>query len=160
MSNLIAGLFVVIALMGGFYGGYRYEATKLPTTQAAATGTGGNNAAGGGGGGRFGGGGGFTGAGGTAGGGGPAGGFGGRGSIGTVTNLTATGFTLHTIGGTDTKVTFASGAGVRKTVDGALSDLQDLETVTVTGDRDAAGNLTATVITIVPAISPSPSPGA
>ena len=37
-KNLTAGLIVVIALLGGFYGGFRYESSKVGTT-AAATGT-------------------------------------------------------------------------------------------------------------------------
>jgi len=167
MNNLTAGLIVVIALLGGFYGGFRYESGKVGTTPAAAataatgsaatgrTGTGtGAGAAGGAG---FAGGGGAGFAGGGGGGAGGAGFGGGRGSAGTITNLTATGFTLHTANGTDTKVTFAPSATVRKTVSGQLSDLQESATVTVTGTRDSSGNLVATAITIVPAASPSPA---
>jgi hypothetical protein len=152
MTNLTAALFVVIALLGGFYGGFRYESTKVPAStpsgSATTTGTGaaangttgrGANGAGGNGGASNGGAGGF------------GGGFAGRGGVGTITNLTSTGFTLHSANGTDTKVTFASSASVRKTVDGQVSDLQNNLNVTVTGTRDANGNLTATVITIVPA---------
>jgi len=159
-KNLTAGLIVVIALLGGFYGGFRYESSKVGTTAAAATttgttgttgrtgtGTGTGTARGGG----------FAGGGGVTGGGAGAGGFGGgRGGAGTITNLTATGFTLHTANGTDTKVTFAAGATVRKTVTGALTDLSNSVTVTVTGTRDSSGNLVATAITIVPVASPSP----
>jgi hypothetical protein len=153
LNNLTVGLIVVIAVLGGFYGGFRYEASKVTTASAAAApagatartpGTGNGTAGGGGGGGGF------------AGGGG-AGFAGGRGNAGTITNLTATGFTLHSANGTDTKVTFASSATVRKTVTGQISDLQDNVTVTVTGTRDSSGNLVATTITIVPL--PSPSPG-
>jgi hypothetical protein len=152
MNNLTVSLIVVVAVLGGFYGGFRYEASKVTTASAAATpatGTGTTGRTGTG-----------TGAGtGTAGGGGFAGGAGfggGRGNAGTITNLTATGFTLHSANGTDTKVTFAPSATVRKTVTGALSDLTDTATVTVTGTRDSSGNLVATAITIVPAASPSP----
>ena len=160
MNNLTVSLIVVIAVLGGFYGGFRYEASKVTTASAAATpatgtgatgrtgtGTGTGAGAGAGGGGAFGGGGGA---------GGGAGFAGGRGNAGTITNLTATGFTLHSANGTDTKVTFAPSATVRKTVTGALSELADSVTVTVTGTRDASGNLVATTITIVPAASPSP----
>jgi hypothetical protein len=151
MNKLTVGLAVVIALLGGFYGGFRYESGKVGTTASAAASTSAGTAA------RAGGtaartpgaGGGFAGAG---------GGFGaGRGSAGTITNLTAAGFTLHSANGTDTQVTFASGASVRKTVAGQLSDLQDNTTVAVTGTRDTSGNLVATAITLVPV--PSPSPG-
>jgi len=151
MNYVTAGLVAFITLLGGFYGGYRYEAAKVPATPAAAsnatngTGTGSGRFAGGFAGGAFGGG-----AGGA--------GFGGRGGAGTVSNLTASGFTLTTPGGTTTKVTFGSGMTVRKTVDGATSDLQDNLTVTVSGQRDASGNLTASTVTIIPAITASPSP--
>jgi hypothetical protein len=158
MNNLTVGLIAVIAVLGGFYGGFRYEASKVTTASAAAatttagtgttgrTGTGTGTGAGGGAGGA---GGGFAGGGG-------AGFAGGRGNAGTITNLTSTGFTLHSANGTDTKVTFASSATVRKTVTGALTDLQNNVTVTVTGTRDSSGNLVATTITLVPLASPSP----
>jgi len=157
MTNLTAALFVVIALLGGFYGGFRYESTKLPATTGTGTATtAGNGTAANGTAGR-----GAGGAGGAAGaganGGGFGGGFGGRGGAGTITNLTSTGFTLHSANGTDTKVTFTSGATVRKTVDGQVSDLQNNLTVTVSGTRDANGNLTATTITIVPAAAANPN---
>jgi hypothetical protein len=159
-KNLTAGLIVVIALLGGFYGGFRYESSKVGTTAAATgttgtTGTTGRTGTGTGTGAGAGAGGGFAGGGGNVTGGG-AGFGGGRGNAGTITNLTATGFTLHSATGTDTKVTFAPSATVRKTVTGALTDLQDSVTVTVTGTRDASGNLVATSITIVPVAAPSP----
>jgi len=149
MTNLTAALFVGIALLGGFYGGFRYESGKVtpsgssgtPTVAATAPANRGGPGAGGGG---------FAGAGGAGG-----GTFAGRGAIGTITNLTATGFTLHGANGTDTQVSFGSGATVHKTADGTLADLSNNLNVTVTGQRDANGNLTATVITIVPAASTS-----
>jgi hypothetical protein len=157
MNNLTVALIAVIAVLGGFYGGFRYESGKVATTaSAAATPATGGVAAGTG---RTGagtaGGGGFAGGGGA--GAGAGAGFGGRGNAGTITNLTATGFTLHSANGTDTKVTFASSATVRKTVTGQLSDLSNSVTVTVTGTRDSSGNLVATAITIVPVASPNPA---
>ena len=147
-SYLTAGLIAFVTLLAGFYGGYRYEAGRVPTTTPAAA-TSGSAGAGGSGAGRIGGGG-FGGAGG-------AGGFIGRGGGGTVTDLTSTGFTLHTAAGTDTKVTFGPSLTVRKTTAGSVSDLKDNETVTVGGQRDASGNLTATTITIVPIPAPTPA---
>jgi len=151
MSNLTAALFVGIALLGGFYGGFRYESAKVtptssssntPAAAASAPTTAGGGGAGGAGGG-------------FAGGGGGGGGFAQRGAAGTITNLTSTGFTLHSANGNDTKVSFGSSATIRKTTDGAASDLSNNLTVTITGQRDASGNLTATVITIVPAATTS-----
>ena len=148
MTNLTAALFVGIALLGGFYGGFRYESAKVTPSTSSGTPTAGATAptTRGGAGGGFAGGGGAGGAGGT---------FAGRGAVGTITNLTSTGFTLHNANGTDTVVTVATGATVRKTTDGALSDLSNNLNVPVTGQRDASGNLSTTVITIVPAATPS-----
>jgi hypothetical protein len=153
MNNLTTGLVVAIALMGGFYAGFRYESGKVPVAAASAAsvtagsaslGTARNGTAG------------TPGAGGGTAGAPGNGAFAGRGgNAGTVTNLTAAGFTLHSASGTDTKVTFGSGAVVRKTVTGQLSELTDNASVTVTGQRDASGNLVATVITIVPAATPA-----
>lgn len=148
MTNLTGALVVAIALMGGFYGGFRYEYAKVPTSTGAPAAAVVTTNAGSG----------TTGA--TATGGGPSGttgggAFAGRGgNAGTVTNLTATGFTLHSANGTDIKVTFSSSAVVRKTVTGQISDLTENATVTVTGQRDASGNLVATAITIVPVTTP------
>jgi hypothetical protein len=156
MSNLTAGIVVVIALLGGFYGGFRYESGKVPaatTNAAAATGATGTGATG-----RGANAGGAGGAGGGAAG-GAGGGFAGRGGVGTITNLTATGFTLHSANGTDVKVTFGSTATVRMTVAGQLTDLKDNVNVTVTGARDASRNITATAITIIPAPAASPAAG-
>src|ERR1700730_5919110 len=137
MNNLTVVLIAVIAVLGGFYGGFRYESGKVATTAAATTTTGGAAPTGAGGGGA----GGFSGAGGGGGGGACGAGFGGgRGNGTTITNLTATGFTLHSANGTDTKVAFAPSATVRKTVAGQVADLSNSATVTVTGTRDASGN--------------------
>jgi YD repeat-containing protein len=149
MNNLTVVLIAVIAVLGGFYGGFRYESGKVATTASAAATpatTGGTGRTGNGTG---------TFPGGGAGGG--AGFGGGRGNAGTITNLTSTGFTLHSANGTDTKVTFAPSATVRKTVAGQLTDLTNTATVTVTGTRDASGNLVATTITIVPVPAASPA---
>jgi hypothetical protein len=147
MSYVTAGLVAFITLLGGFYGGYRYELAKAPAptsnTPTISSNVAGNGTR--------------TGNGGGAGGAGGA--FIGRGGAGTITNLTATGFTLHSPNGTDTKVTFGSSTTVRKTVDGSLSDLSNNLTVAVGGPRDASGNITATTITIVPAGIASPTAG-
>lgn len=150
MSQVTAFLLVVIAALGGFYGGFRYE--KGAGTANAASST--NNipkvsattpAGAGGGGTAFGGG--------SFGGGGAGGGF--RGSAGTISNLTDKGFTLSLANGSTVNVSYGSTSPtVRKTTDGSLADLQNGETVSVTGSRDANNNLTAQQITIVPTATP------
>jgi hypothetical protein len=151
MNNLTVALIAVIAVLGGFYGGFRYEAGKVTTASAAAaTPTPRTGGAGGGG---------FGGAGSGGGAGGGAGFAGGRGNAGTVTNLTSTGFTLHSANGTDTKVTFAPTITVRKSVAGQVSDVSMNATVQVAGTRDSSGNLVAMTITLVPLPTASPSAG-
>ena len=145
----IAALVVIVGLLGGFYGGYKVGGGGTTANAAAAT-TG-------------------TRTGGT--------GFGGgrgvaaacpspgatpaasasaaaarRGATGTIANLTASSFTIHDARcNTDVKVTFDTSVIVRKTVVGQASDLQETETITVTGTRQADGSIKANSINIVPA---------
>jgi predicted secreted protein len=75
-----------------------------------------------------------------------------RGATGTIANLTANSLTIHdTRCNTDVKVTFDQSVIVRKTVVGQASDLQESETITVTGTRQADGSIKANSINIVPA---------
>ncbi|HVH64578.1 MAG TPA: hypothetical protein VM674_00975 [Candidatus Acidoferrum sp.] len=142
----IAALVVVVALLGGFYGGYKIGGGG---TALAANSTGGTNRNTSG----------FNG----------ARGFGAcpttsaaasaapsgaarRGAIGTVTNLTSNSLTVHDARcSTDVKVTFDQSVIIRKIVLGQASDLQENETITVTGTRQADGSVKANSITIVPA---------
>lgn len=143
----IAALVVAVALLGGFYGGYKVgqggqASAAAPSTNSATAGLGG----------------------------GGRGGFAAcpstsaspsasqaaranrRGASGTITNLTATSLTIHdTRCNTDVKVTFDSSLIVRKTVLGQAVDLQENETVTVIGARQADGSVKANSINIVPA---------
>ena len=145
----IAALVVIVGLLGGFYGGYKVGGGGTTANAAAAT-TG-------------------TRTGGT--------GFGGgrgvaaacpspgatpaasasaaaarRGATGTIANLTANSLTIHdTRCNTDVKVTFDPSVIVRKSVVGQASDLQETETITVTGTRQADGSIKANSINIVPA---------
>ncbi len=146
----IAALIVVVALLGGFYGGYKIGGGGTASA-ANATGTGTGRAAGAG----FAGGRGFAAAcpspGAT-----PAASASGaaarRGATGTVTNLTNNSLTVHDARcNTDVKVTFDQSVIVRKTVVGQSSDLQETETITVTGTREADGSIKANSINIVPA---------
>jgi hypothetical protein len=144
----IAALVVIVGLLGGFYGGYKVggggtTASAAASTTGTRTGTG------------FGGGRGLAAAcpspGAT-----PAATASGvaarRGATGTVTNLTSTSLTIHdTRCNTDVKITFDPSVIVRKTVVGQSSDLQETQTITVTGTRQADGSIKANSINIVPA---------
>jgi hypothetical protein len=146
----IAALVVIVGLLGGFYGGYKVGGGGT-TASAAAAATTGTRTGGTG----FGGGRGLAAAcpspGAT-----PAAGASGavarRGATGTVANLTSNSFTIHDARcNTDVKVTFDQSVIVRKTVVGQASDLQETETITVTGTRQADGSIKANSINIVPA---------
>lgn len=141
-SHLTALFLVLIAALGGFYGGLHYEMSRVTSAGSASAVTAGTGPTGGG-----------VASSGT--GSGQAGGFGaggGRGgNVGTITNLTATGFTLHSAGGSDINVLLAPQATVRKTADAQRSELHNNLLVTVTGQRDANGIISATAVTIVPA---------
>ena len=136
MKSLALALTVLVGALGGFYGGYHSgrDAGAKGAAASAPTTSGGTAAA-------------PT----PAGGGGGFAGGGGRGNAGTVTGLTATGFTLHSANGTDVKVAIGTGVTVRKTADGSLADLKENSTVTVAGQRGADGTIAATAVTIVPA---------
>jgi hypothetical protein len=145
----IAALVVIVGLLGGFYGGYKVGGGG--TTASAAAATTGSRTVGNG----FGGGRGLAAAcpspGAT-----PAAGATGvaarRGATGTIANLTTNSFTIHDARcNTDVKVTFDQSVIVRKTVVGQASDLQETETITVTGTRQADGTIKANSINIVPA---------
>jgi hypothetical protein len=145
----IAALVVIVGLLGGFYGGYKVGGGG--TTANAANATTGTRTGGTG----FGGGRGVAAAcpspGAT-----PAPSASAaaarRGATGTVANLTANSLTIHdTRCNTDVKVTFDQSVIVRKTVVGQASDLQESDTITVTGTRQADGSIKANSINIVPA---------
>jgi hypothetical protein len=147
----IAALVVVVALLGGFYGGYKIGGGG--TANAAAANSTGNTSRGsnffGGAGGRLAGACPSPGASPTA---APSGAAARRGTSGTVTNLTASSLTVHdTRCNTDVKVTFDSSVIVRKTVLGSSSDLQENQSVTVVGTRQADGSVKANSIVITPA---------
>ncbi|MDQ6713935.1 MAG: hypothetical protein M3Z28_12210 [Candidatus Dormibacteraeota bacterium] len=138
----IAALVVIIGLLGGFYGGYKVGGGG--TTAAAAATTGARTAGNGLGGGR--------GTGACPSPAASASGVARRGATGTIVNLTGNSLTIHdTRCNTDVKVTFDPSVIVRKTVVGQASDLQESETVTVTGTRQADGSVKANSINIVPA---------
>jgi hypothetical protein len=146
----IAALVVVVALLGGFYGGYKIGGSGQASAAAA---TGGNGTGAGTGFGR--------GAGAAAACPSPnatpapsasGGGIARRGTSGTVTNLTSNSLTVHDARcNTDVKVTFSQTVIIRKSALGQVSDLQENETVTIVGARQADGSVKANSIQIVPA---------
>ena len=145
----IAALIVVVALLGGFYGGYKIggggtaSAANNTTTGAGrigGTGVGAGRAAACP----------SPGATPSATASGPAAAR--RGATGTISNLTTSSLTIHDARcNTDVKVTFDQSVIVRKTVVGQSSDLQETETITVTGTRQTDGSIKANSINIVPA---------
>ena len=142
----IAALVMVVALLGGFYGGYKVGGGGQASAAAlAANGTTGAAAFGRG----------LVAAcpsPGTAATPAPSGRVARRGTSGTVSNLTASSLTVHDARcGTDVKVTFDASVIVRKTAMGQVSDLQESETVTVVGTRQADGSVKANSIQIIPA---------
>jgi hypothetical protein len=145
----IAALVVIVGLLGGFYGGYKVGGGGTTANAAAAT-TGSRTAGNG-----FGGGRGVAAAcpsPGATPAASPSGAVARRGATGTIANLTGNSLTIHdTRCNTDVKVTFDASVIIRKTVVGQASDLQESETVTVTGTRQADGSIKANSINIVPA---------
>jgi hypothetical protein len=146
----IAALVVVVALLGGFYGGYKVGGSGQASAAGAtaASGTGGAAA--------FGRGLGVAAAcpspGATPAPSASGRGVARRGTSGTVTNLTSNSLTVHDARcNTDVKVTFDPSVIIRKTALGQVSDLQEQETVTVVGTRQADGSVKANSIQIVPA---------
>jgi hypothetical protein len=142
MNQLTVTLIVVIGLLGGFYGGFKYgqnhpppsanTTTNTPSLAGTATGSGGGAGAG-------------TGT--RGGGGGGGGGFGGNAISGQITAVGNGTITLHETNGTDLQVNVSS-ARISKTSQGTAADLAQNTPVTVVGSTDASGTVNATVIQI------------
>lgn len=139
MRNLTISLVVAIALMGGFYSGFRYEKSKVPQAAASPAAFAG---VGGGGGGTA-----SPGTGGTGG----AGGFVGRGTFGQVESVNGNLLTIKDAQGSEVKVQLQASTTITKTVGGAKGDLTQGVNVTVTGQRGTDGTVTAVAVNIVPA---------
>jgi len=78
----------------------------------------------------------------------PAGGFPGGGLTGQIKSIDGNTITLSTAQA-ETKVTFSDATVIEKTENGAASDLQAGQQVTVTGRGDADGNFTASQVLIL-----------
>jgi hypothetical protein len=140
MKSYVVALAVLVGILGGFYGGYKvgHSTVSASTNTATIRNTGGNN-------------------------GGAAGGralgavcptpgattAAGTQSLarGTVTNLTGNSMTV-TNTSCDVKITFGPTVTIQKQALGSTSDLQDNQTVTITGTRQPDGSLLAQTIQI------------
>jgi hypothetical protein len=138
MKMYVVALVVVVGVLGGFYGGYKVGQNNVSANTSTGTrGTTGGAANG------------FTG--------------GGRGACpspgaspaagttslarGTVTGLSGKSMTVASTS-CDVKVTFGPTVTISKQALGTTSDLQDNQTVTVTGTRQADGSILASSIQI------------
>jgi hypothetical protein len=138
MRNVTVALVVVIAVLGGFYSGWKYSQSRVGSgaspTAALSFATPSPSAA-------------------TGGNGGVTGGFGGRGTAGQVTAVSGNLITIHNpTTGQDTKVQMSGDTTISKTVAGSASDLQPGVNVTVVGQPGADGTVNATSMSIVPAL--------
>jgi hypothetical protein len=148
----VPALIALIALLGGFYGGFRFEQTNASASTAAIPGA---NAS--------------PGAGRNA---NPCSATGGAGRtgananrttvVGQVTNVAGNVITIHSPAcNTDTKVTLSGNAAIRKTVDGTLADLSNGTDVSIQGTKNSDGTVSANNADILPPGSTSgASPGA
>jgi hypothetical protein len=137
----VLALVVVVGVLGGFYGGYKVGQNNV-SANASTTGTRGTSGASNG----------FTGGGRTLAGACPSPGASpapGTVSLarGTVTNLSGKSMTV-TSTNCDVKVTFGPTVTISKQALGTTSDLQDNQTVTITGTRQADGSILASSIQI------------
>jgi hypothetical protein len=153
MKTYVVALVAVVAVLGGFYGGYKVGQSNV----SASTSTAGTRTNVGTGSGAFTGG---RGAGAVC----PSPGAtpaAGTVSVarGTVANLGGTSMTV-TNTNCDVKVTFGPTVTISKQALGSTSDLQDNQTVTITGTRQADGSILAQTIQIGPAGGAGGRPGA
>jgi hypothetical protein len=144
MKTYVLALVVVVAVLGGFYGGYKVGQNNV-TASASTAGTrnnagSGSNA--------------FTGGRGVGAACPSPGATPSAGAVsvarGTVANLAGTSMTV-TNTSCEVKVTFGPTVTISKQALGSTSDLQDNQTVTITGTRQADGSILAQTIQIGPA---------
>jgi hypothetical protein len=150
MTQITSWLLVVVAALGGFYGGFRYEKAHVPSTTntAAQTSTTGSSRTASQGTGTTAGG--LGGAGGGFQGGAGGGGFG-RGAAGKVSDFSGDTLTLTDNQGNPVKVQLSSSTVIEKTAAATTADLVKGATVTVQGQRGSDGTVSATTIVITAA---------
>jgi len=155
MKAAVVALVVVVAVLGGFLGGYKVGQSNASAATSSTSGRSGANGNG------------FN-----RQGGGQVAGLGaacpspgsspaaaGAQAVirGRITAISATSMTITATGGGTTctvTVDFASGTVVTKQATGSTSDLQDSQTVTVVGTRQADGSVKATAIAIGAPVGP------
>ena len=140
----IAALVVFVALLGGFYGGYKIGGGGTANAAASnSSGNASNRGLGGFGAGRF------TACPSTSASPAASAATPRRATSGTVSALSSNSMTVHDARcNTDVKVTFDSSVIIRKLVLGQSSDLQENQSVTVTGTMQPDGSVKANSITI------------
>jgi hypothetical protein len=156
MKTYVVVLLVAVAVLGGFYGGYKVGQNNVSASTTAATASrtpGGFGGVGAGG----------RGAGGAAAAcpspGAPAPSPGANAvARGTISDLTSSSFTIA-FTACDVKITFGPSVQISKTTPGSTSDLKDNITITVIGTRQADGTIKATTIQIGGAAGGFGNPG-
>jgi hypothetical protein len=141
MKSYVIALAVLVGVLGGFYGGYKvgHSNVSASTNTPSARSSGGNGAFTGG----------RVGAACPSPGATPAAGTQAL-ARGTVANLASSSLTV-TSTSCEVKITFGPTVTIQKQVLGSTSDLQDNQTVTITGTRQADGSILAQTIQIGPA---------
>ncbi len=142
MKTYVIALVVLVGVLGGFYGGYKVGQNNVSASTSTASSRSGNGSGT------------FTGGRGLGAvcpspGATPSTGTQGL-ARGTVTNLSQSSMTI-TNTNCEVKVTFGPTVTIQKQALGSTSDLQDNQTVTITGTRQADGSILAQTIQIGPA---------
>lgn len=126
MNNLTVGLVVLVAILGGFYVGAKVGQNQAKPAAAVTTTT----------------------AGGGAGGGGAGGAGAGSAITGRVVSVSGNTLTiLNRATGQNEKIDISS-ARITKTVQGAVTDVQQDQNVTVVGQAGPGGTIQATVVSV------------
>lgn len=143
MKAYVVALLMVVAVLGGFYGGYKVGQTNVSANTTGATASRTPGFGGFGGGGR---GGGAAAACPSPGAPSPSPGANAL-ARGTISDLTSNSFTIA-LTACDVKITFGPSVQISKTAPGSTADLKDNITITVIGTRQADGSIKATTIQV------------
>lgn len=140
----VPALIAVIALLGGFYGGFRFGQTNASASSAGSGNGNGANANATPGAGR-------NACSSTAGTGRTGANANRATAFGQITNVAGTTLTVHnSVCNTDTKVTLSGTPVIRKSVDGTAADLSNGACVTINGTKNSDGTITVTNANVQP----------